>query len=308
MSSKLRIPSLPPTWSTCCLRVVLFPCSLLRRMLEPLPHGTPNICALLRLLPANATWLMVWTRPLYICVNLLNSYPRRMRLLERFFMNSDRALKMTPYGPTYSTFYLILSHFASLILAILEPANGPYRGCDGGDCLLRGSGLVVRGESMEGHLGPNTTIIYYESSQHSNFFPGLILLYEADGLPKLPSAILMEDTSRQPLRNNEEYFARGIFATYDELPLGLLIVNRPTPDPDTRLATLMNGSLVAGIPIGLRSKVDPASLIPLPTPTEGCHNIRRCVEIYPVSKWIFSRSFVIGSNAVLVRRRLLLWP
>ncbi|KAI4185937.1 MAG: hypothetical protein LQ346_005781 [Caloplaca aetnensis] len=58
---------------------------------------------------------------------------------------------------------------------------------------------------------------------------------------------------------------------------GVLYVNRPTPDPDTQFQSLLDQPLIAGIPRGLRSEVDPASLIPLPTPTEGCHNRKRYV-------------------------------
>lgn len=50
--------------------------------------------------------------------------------------------------------------------------------------------------------------------------------------------------------------------------LGYLIVEPPAQDPDTFFESLVQDPLLGGILTGLRSQVDPAIVIPSPTP--GC--------------------------------------
>ena len=63
-------------------------------------------------------------------------------------------------------------------------------------------------------------------------------------------------------------------------PLGLLMVDRPVPDPDTRFDSLANGPHLDSLPEDIRAKVDLASLIP--SPTKGCRS-DEYVYIFPVS-------------------------
>lgn len=164
---------------------------------------------------------------------------------------------------------------------------------------------------MQEYLGPNVTITY--GAFNGDSFPGHILLDKPESLPKLPSAILDLIITRLINRGasssgTEKHFGRAIRDSNDGTAFGVLYVNRPTPDPDTRFASLTNEPLLAAIPTGLRPAVDPASLIPLPTPTGGCVGGGRCVVIFPVSTNTVLHSLVKGSDIALVRRRFLLWP
>lgn len=201
----------------------------------------------------------------------------------------------------YSIFYLFLSYCASLIVttsSVTLPsmtksvsARNSILPChDQGRCHF-GTGQSIRGENMERHLGPNVTITYRGTGYDGDFFPGHIELQDPGDIPKLPTAILAimihRWSSPAGIDGTSKYFVRMILDSKNGADFGVLYVNRPTPDPDTQFQSLLDQPLIAGIPRGLRSEVDPASLIPLPTPTEGCHNRKRCIHIFPVSNGIF---------------------
>ncbi|KAL8669397.1 MAG: hypothetical protein Q9168_006009 [Polycauliona sp. 1 TL-2023] len=57
--------------------------------------------------------------------------------------------------------------------------------------------------------------------------------------------------------------------------LGYLVVEPPVPDPDTLFDTVAQDPLLAGLPSDLRSKVDPALVIP--SPTTGCQR-QKCFQ------------------------------
>ncbi|KAL8915130.1 MAG: hypothetical protein Q9172_006950 [Xanthocarpia lactea] len=62
--------------------------------------------------------------------------------------------------------------------------------------------------------------------------------------------------------------------------IGHMIMERPIPDPDTGFKDLSQDSLLAAIPAGLRSEVNPASLIP--SSTGDCKpSPARCVLVIP---------------------------
>ncbi|KAL8918403.1 MAG: hypothetical protein Q9208_007373 [Pyrenodesmia sp. 3 TL-2023] len=218
------------------------------------------------------------------------------------------------------TFYRFFSYFAFLIvtfsvtflsMTISTSAKTPFAQCDDlGMCKL-GDGYYVFGESMEEYIGPNVTISYLGTKYDGDFYPGHIELNRPEYLRRLPTAILGMVMSRwsspEGIDGTSKYFVRGILDPSDGADIGRVYIERPTPDPDTRFKSLLEDPLLAGIPTGLRSEVDPASLIPLPTPTEGCRDLTRCIAIFPVSNGSISDSLVIGSNAVIVRRCFLLW-
>lgn len=166
---------------------------------------------------------------------------------------------------------------------------------------------------MERYIGPNVTVTNWDTKYDGDFYPGLIELHKIGDLPRLRTAILSTlvfryNSTTKRIESTAKDFVRSILDPNDGVSFGSVYVNRPSPDPDTRFQSLLDEPLLAGIPTGLRSEVDPASLIPLPTSAETCYNKTRCVTIFPVSSRIDSLIFVIDSNTVQVRRRFLLWP
>lgn len=100
-----------------------------------------------------------------------------------------------------------------------------------------------------------------------------------DDLYKLDQAILSAATGRPALPNGT-HFERWISDLHSGGILGVILVDRPIPDPDTLFGELVNSSSLAGIPEGLRLKVDPEYMIP--SPTKDC-NKSACIAIIPVS-------------------------
>lgn len=152
---------------------------------------------------------------------------------------------------------------------------------------------------MENHLGPNVTITYRDTEYDGDFLPGHILLDKPGDIQRLSTAIVERLTSLQDSSpatdGTSKYYVRPITDPRDGAGFGVLYVNRPTPDPDTRFGSLLNETLLRGIQSGLRPEADPASLIPLPTPANGCHDIKRCIAIFPVSGESIPRHLLKGS-------------
>lgn len=159
------------------------------------------------------------------------------------------------------------------------PTGPPYARCSLGRCLLD-NGAVISGESMERHLAPDTNLFVTEVGfKAANYSPiiGDIILNFSDDVPKLPLAILRSAVDKSTWNKT---FIRWIYDSRDGSQLGYLVVQRPTPDPDTRFESIAQDHLLAAIPSGLRSVADPNFLVP--SPTKGCA-IQKCVQLIPVS-------------------------
>ena len=181
------------------------------------------------------------------------------------------------------------------------PTGPPYARCSLGRCLLD-NGAVVNGESMEGHLAPDTNLLTSEvefRAAHYNSTIGDIILNFSDDVPKLPLAILQSCVNQ-----DGDKFIKWMFDSHNGSLLGYIVVKRPTPDPDTRFESIAQDHLLAAIPSGLRSVADPNFLVP--SPTKGCAT-RKCVSIIPVS----TRNMAILmflTNIMSDSRSVLFWP
>ncbi|KAI4248262.1 MAG: hypothetical protein L6R42_009340 [Xanthoria sp. 1 TBL-2021] len=159
--------------------------------------------------------------------------------------------------------------------------------CDGGICVLNtdGTDFELSAELLEKHIGPNVTIINTEEYHGDGFSigKGVVAVRNADEAARLSSALLnrtavLDHTVYVNHQNSETRFTQSIADAQDDPVIGLVNVDRPIPDPDTRFTSLEQDAVLGVIPSGLRPEIDPASLIP--SPTEGCDN-SRCVLIIP---------------------------
>ena len=97
----------------------------------------------------------------------------------------------------------------------------------------------------------------------------------------------------------------------EDRAIGFMHLARPVPGPDTRFESLTQDPLLTGIPVGLCSAVEPASLIPLPI--GGCLTTKDSkaggLLVIPVSIWntLHHLKQQLLSD-VLVYRYLLLQP
>lgn len=191
------------------------------------------------------------------------------------------------------TICLFLFFFAPLFArgddTVSVPDESPTMRCDGGICVLNtaGTDFELSAELLEKHIGPNVTIINTEEYHGDGFSirKGVVAVRNADEAARLSSALLnrtavLDHTVYVNHENSETRFTQSIADAQDDAVIGLVNVDRPIPDPDTRFASLEQDPMLGVIPSGLRSEIDPASLIP--SPTEGCDS-SRCVLIIPVS-------------------------
>ena len=137
------------------------------------------------------------------------------------------------------------------------------------------------GETMEKHLFPGAiwidTIngIRYNAADSTKTddqaYPtqaqiGDIVVHRAEFIPILRSGMLSTVTK---VATNGTSFYRDIAVNRGSLEpefIGYLLVQAPIPEPDTFFGSLAQDPLLAGIPTGLRPKVDPAMVVPSPNP------------------------------------------
>lgn len=179
-----------------------------------------------------------------------------------------------------------------------SPLPPPH--CEKGLCSLD-SGLFLIGEPLSGHIAPDAVIISLAEFPHLSQISlkvGDLYVETAEDIPKLGSAVLVTALVRS---RTSQRFTRRIANRRTGVIFGHLIVERPVPDPDIRFESLANNSLLAGVPIGLRAEVDPASLIP--SPTIGCRT-DECVLIYPASVRILHLDMILSNNLLVGGRPL----
>ncbi|KAL9596521.1 MAG: hypothetical protein Q9219_005742 [cf. Caloplaca sp. 3 TL-2023] len=129
---------------------------------------------------------------------------------------------------------------------------------------------------MEGHLNPHAIIVDPDNRSAGNLSlqEEDIVVYREEAKAQLRSGILA--TLVYPLPNG--LFGRNILVPAGGSQIsfiGYLVMGRPVPDPDTIFDSLAQDPILAEFPSALRSEVDPASLLPSPTP--GCAR-DRCMQ------------------------------
>ena len=161
------------------------------------------------------------------------------------------------------------------------PPGRLFTRCDGFGFCEKDDHGVFFGETMAQHLFPHAIYIdptgfgwLHPDSDPATQTPPVSLLQIGDIVAfsdeykqRLSSAILATSIYKW----TEELFLQEICepggGQYTRT-LGYLVVERPFPDENMIFTQLAQEPLLAGIATGLRSEVDPSSLIP--SPTSGC--------------------------------------
>ncbi|KAL8849163.1 MAG: hypothetical protein Q9221_005840 [Calogaya cf. arnoldii] len=140
----------------------------------------------------------------------------------------------------------------------------------------------MAGEPLSGYITPDTNISFRQKDVDPSNQTGDIILYHDNGRSQLDSAVL----GATILLNGDTFYRTITNSTGWDI--GYMNMKRPVPDPDTLFRDLAQDPLLNTFPEGLRSAIDPASLIP-PIPNETC-------ETGP------------KDGPGKFRRRLLFWP
>lgn len=181
--------------------------------------------------------------------------------------------------------------------------NGPgISQCTQDSCWTdsKGSGFMP-GESLAGYMTPDTNVSIDRGPLPDR--TGDIVIFKEEYESQLDSAVLDATILRYP---NFDIFKRYITSTAGK-DIGYRSMERPFPDPDVRFRDLMQDPLLDTFPTGLRSAVDPASLIP--SRTESCGTKpSNCFLIIPVRSFTRSIDFLKESDIPVVSRCLLLRP
>ncbi|KAL8895053.1 MAG: hypothetical protein Q9192_003877 [Flavoplaca navasiana] len=186
----------------------------------------------------------------------------------------------------YITLYVFLFYFVPMIAfgddTTVATKNSPGVQCEDGLCVLKttDTNFELPAELLEKHIGPDVIIINQEEYNGDGFAIGKGVV-AVDGLEeqaRLVSAILSNAAILKPFvypndSRNRRDFLQVIKDSRNDTTLGIVNVDRPTPDPDTRFTILAEDPVLDGIPADLRSEIDPVALIP--SPTEGC-DINKC--------------------------------
>ena len=179
-----------------------------------------------------------------------------------------------------------LSPTATSIISL--ETGGPFAPCDGFGLCERPNGGVFFGETMEKHLYPHAIWIesagvfynFADRTNSTNFTDPLrlqigdIVALKEEFVPILYSAAL--ETAINPWIG--ALCKRRILGPGRDF--GYLIVEPPVSDPDTLFESIAQDPLLAGLPSGLRSQLDPALVIP--SPTIGCER-KKCFQFIAVS-------------------------
>ena len=196
----------------------------------------------------------------------------------------------------YITAYVFLFSFVPMIAlgddTTVSTKNSPGVHCEDGMCVLKATdaNFELPAELLEKHIGPDVIILDQDEykGDSSSLVRGVVKVNGQEEIARLVSAILSETAILDPIvsipfqgrRNRKGRFIQSIVDSRNDKTLGIVEVDRPTPDPDTRFAILAEDPALDGIPTDLRSEIDPVALIP--SPTKRC-NIDECVVIFPVS-------------------------
>ena len=186
----------------------------------------------------------------------------------------------------YYIVYLSLFQTNMLLVACrnitLHRREPPSVLCSSGDCSV-GYGNMIPGEPLQGYLAPDATVINLEeyTGDVSQIGNGNPIVVHTENIPKLRFALLERLTSRQ----FGTRFSRWILDANDGRIIGMMFVERPIPDPDKRFEDLIQDPLLHAIPTGIRSLVDPASLVP--SSTQGCATTNCLVVVPSVDLFFF---------------------
>ncbi|KAL8950017.1 MAG: hypothetical protein Q9222_003926 [Ikaeria aurantiellina] len=141
---------------------------------------------------------------------------------------------------------------------------------------------------MADYLKPNETYIFsstYFFSPALNIIGKIIIVVNAEfsqeEIPILHTAILTMTVRH--LDNG--LFGQDIVESRNGDNLGFLLVDRPLSGPDSLAEIFASGRLLAGVPTGLRSLVNP-----VPSSTKGCE-ATKCIAIIPVSTKVTTSSY-----------------
>ncbi|KAL9627052.1 MAG: hypothetical protein Q9204_006844 [Flavoplaca sp. TL-2023a] len=181
--------------------------------------------------------------------------------------------------------YAVLFYFVPMIAfgdnTTVATKNSPGVNCEYGVCVLKttGTDFELAAEMLEKNIGPDVIIINLNETLGDIFSigRGVVVVGDPEELARLVSAILSKTAILDPFvytnEGNRRGFLKNIRDSRDGTVLGVVNVDRPTPDPDTRFAILAEDPVLDGIPADLRLEIDPVALIP--SSTEGC-DINKC--------------------------------
>ena len=205
----------------------------------------------------------------------------------------------------YCNVPLLLWYFGRLSvflkIAMADQTGPPFFKCIPQYCWndVNGSGTIAD-EPLANYITPDTAIWYVGNANESR--DGDIFLMDEKYRPILSSAHM--ETSM--LRMSNDTYMRTIFPPHSIRPIGYMQVGRPVPDPDATFGNPGLNPLLAGIPDGLRSAVDPAIL--LPPSSQSCDPVPdKClvsVAVRPKIRLVR----LLASNFLQVCKRLLLRP
>lgn len=162
----------------------------------------------------------------------------------------------------YCTISLFLWYFGYLSMlsriAVADQSSEHFYECIREMCWQDTNGFgTIADEPLANHITPDTPILINDASAFGSRIGDVVLSYEKYR-PKLSSAVLRTIIFRKP----NDTFVRYIEDPQEGLELGYMHIERPLPDPDSSFGSLGRDSLLADLPEGLRSAVDPAFLLP----------------------------------------------
>ncbi|KAL8876215.1 MAG: hypothetical protein Q9198_005551 [Flavoplaca austrocitrina] len=168
--------------------------------------------------------------------------------------------------------------------------KSPAVQCEDGLCVLKttDTDFELPAALLEKHIGPDVIILNHDEYHGDLSDKGVVMVNGQEEVARLVSAIRSKTAILDPIvsipfqgrRNRKGRFIQSIMDSRNDKTLGIVEVDRPKPDPETRFAILAEDPALDGIPTDLRSEIDPVALIP--SPTKRC-NIDECVVIFPVS-------------------------
>lgn len=161
----------------------------------------------------------------------------------------------------------------------------PLARCDGFGLCEKDDGGVVFGETMEDHLHPRAIwidsegISFRSTANPSGVEIGDIVVFDGAFVSNLRSGILDTTAYRATIKLSRRYIWFNAGGESHDL-VGYLAVEPPITDSSIVFDSLVQDPLLAEIPSGLRAQVDPAMVIPSPTP--GCE-VDNCYQFIAVS-------------------------
>lgn len=190
----------------------------------------------------------------------------------------DRTLTMTVYS-VISLFLWYFGHLSVICqIAVADRHGPPFYKCTPQICWIDTSGAgAIADEPLADYITPDTAILTYEQSL-SGSRHGDIVVYMEKSRPRLSSAGL----GTTIIRNLSGTYIRHIKDPHSERQIGYMHMERPVSDLDTTFGSWGQDWSLAVIPQGLRSAVNPASL--LPASNGSCKTTRnKCLVTVAVS-------------------------